>query len=394
MDASPPDGPADRAPGGPADRAPGGPSDRALDRVLDRAWVRGRTSVRARAERWHSKWWQIGQSALAAGIAWFIAADLLGHPKPFFAPVAAVVSLGTSYGQRLRRVIEVTVGVAIGVLVGDLVVAWIGSGWWQLVLVVSVAMTIAFLVDGAQVFVSQAAVQSILIATIVPTTGEAFLRFTDALIGGAVALAAATLVPGAPLRRPREQSGRVMRKIAQLLRAAATVMVDAKVEPALDLLADARATDDLIRELQAAADEGLSVVASSPFRVRHRPGVRRMAELVDPLDRALRSTRVLVRRTAVAAYHQRPVPASYALLASDLATAADLVAEELEADRLAEAARPALLMVGHSSGLVDRTDDLSAEVVLAQIRSIVVDLLLLTGMGQLEATDALPPPHE
>ena len=28
------------------------------------------------------------------------------------------------------------------------------------------------------------------------------------------------------------------------------------------------------------------------------------------------------------------------------------------------------------------------------VRSIVVDLLLLTGMGQLESTDALPPPRE
>ena len=52
------------------------------------------------------------QCAVAAGVAWLIAADLLGHPTPFFAPVAAVVSLGTSYGQRLRRVAEVTLGVA------------------------------------------------------------------------------------------------------------------------------------------------------------------------------------------------------------------------------------------------------------------------------------------
>ena len=37
------------------------------------------------------------------------------------------------------------------------------------------------------------------------------------------------------------------------------------------------------------------------------------------------------------------------------------------------------------------TDDLSAEVVLAQLRSVVADLLLLTGMDALEATDALPP---
>ena len=48
---------------------------------------------------------------------------MFGHPTPFFAPIAAVVSLGTSYGQRLRRVAEVTLGVAIGVFVGDLLTA-------------------------------------------------------------------------------------------------------------------------------------------------------------------------------------------------------------------------------------------------------------------------------
>ena len=42
--------------------------------------------------------------------------------------------------------------------------------------------------------------------------------------------------------------------------------------------------------------------------------------------------------------------------------------------------------------MVERTDVLSAEVVLAQLRSIVADLLMVTGMDSLEATDALPPP--
>ena len=41
---------------------------------------------------------------------------------------------------------------------------------------------------------------------------------------------------------------------------------------------------------------------------------------------------------------------------------------------------------------VERTDQLTAEVVLAQLRSVVVDLLLLTGLDQMESTDALPPP--
>jgi hypothetical protein len=117
-----------------------------------------------------------------------------------------------------------------------------------------------------------------------------------------------------------------------------------------------------------------------------------MADLVEPLDRALRSTRVLVRQTAVAAYRQRPVPKAYSLLAMDLADATDLVADELAADRMAVGARDALLAVGEASGLVGRAEEMNAEVVLIQLRSVVVDLLLLTGMTQLESTDALPPP--
>jgi uncharacterized membrane protein YgaE (UPF0421/DUF939 family) len=359
---------------------------------LDRLWARGRDSIRARLGRLNAKKWQIIQCAAAAGVAWLIAADLLGHPKPFFAPVAAVVSLGTSYGQRLRRVAEVTAGVALGVLLADLLAILIGPGWWQLTLVVVLAMSTALLITSGQMFVTQAAVQSIIISALVPQPSQALVRWSDAVIGGCVALVAATVVPAAPLRRPREQAARVVRKIAALLRAAAGVMVDGVPERALELLADARSTDSLIRELQDAADEGMAVVSSSPFRVRHRKDIRKMADLVEPLDRALRSTRVLVRQTAVAAYHQRHVPKSYSLLALDLADAADLVADELAADRMAVAARDALLQVGEASGLVERAEEMTAEVVLAQLRSIVVDLLLLTGLDQIESTEALPAP--
>jgi uncharacterized membrane protein YgaE (UPF0421/DUF939 family) len=360
---------------------------------LDRAWEIGRTSMRARVRRFEAKRWQIGQCAIAAGVAWLIAADVLGHQSPFFAPVAAVVALGTSYGQRLRRVAEVPAGVAVGVFLADLLVMLVGQGWWQITLIVALAMSAALLLDGGPLLVTQAAVQSIVGTKEVPDPGAGFTRWLDAVIGGAVALVAAAVVPAAPLRRPREQAAVVVRKIATLLRAAGEVMQDGHADRALELLADARATDGLIRELQAAADEGLSVVDSSPFRVRHRADLRKMAELVEPLDRAMRSTRVLVRQVAVGAYQSRPVPGSYALLALDLADATDTVAQELAANRLAVAAQPALLAVATATGQVERTPVLSAEAVLAQLRSVVVDLLMVTGMQQLEATDALPPPR-
>ena len=358
---------------------------------LDRALRRSRASARQRLARLEANAWHIAQCSVAAGVAWLVATDVVGHETPFFAPIAAVLGLGTSYGQRLRRVAEVTLGVAIGVFVADLFVLLFGSGAWQLTVVVALSMTTAFLLDAGRLFVTQAAVQSIVVVTLIPDPGAAFTRWSDALVGGAVALVAATLVPRAPLRRPREQSAVVVRKVAALLNAAAEVMTEGDVDRAMDLLADARTTDVLIRELQDASDEGLSVVASSPFRLRHREPLRRMAELVEPLDLAMRNTRVLVRRAAVAAYRREPVPPAYAKVCAELADAAYLVAGELEADRMPAAARPALLEVAAATSQVERSRELSAEMVLGQMRSVTADLLRITGLGVVESTDALPP---
>src|SRR5690242_4685607 len=357
---------------------------------VDLALARSRTSLRARVARLRSKSWQVGQCAIAAGVAWYVAADLIGHDRPFFAPIAAVVALGTSYGQRLRRVAEVTLGVAIGVFLGDVITHLLGSGGWQIALIVSLAMVSALLLDAGAIFVTQAAVQAIVVSTLLPDPGKAFTRWTDALIGGAVALLAATVVPGAPLRRPREQAAVVVSRISALLRSSATSIEDGDVDRAMATLADARRSDALIAELRAAADEGMSVVASSPFRWRHRGGVRRMLELVEPLDFALRNTRVIARRVAVAAYRHEPIPPGYATFLRDLAEVTDQMTAELRADRMAETARDPLIALGRASAHLERTTVLSAEVVVAGVRSLIADLLAVSGMDPLDATDQIP----
>lgn len=360
---------------------------------LDRIWSIGRVSLHEGLTRLRSKWWHIGQCAVAAGLAWYLAHDVLGHPKPFFAPIVAVVCLGTSYGQRVRRVVEVTVGVAIGVFLADLLLLLIGTGAWQVAVLVALSMSVTLLLNAGTLFVTQAAVQGIVTVTFAAAPGYAFTRWLDALIGGAVALVAATVVPRAPLRRPREQAALVVRRVAELLRAGAASAQDGDVERSLAVLAAARSTDRLIRELHDAADEGLSVLASSPFRRRHAVPVRAMVELVEPLDRAIRNTRVLVRRMALTSYRHEPLPPAYVRLCTNLADAVDGLAEELTAGGEATGAQGALLRIGEGTAEVERVSDLSADVVLAQIRSIVVDLLQITGMGVLEATDALPPPR-
>ena len=72
--------------------------------------------------------WSIVQAAVAAGIAWFLAHTVLGHPQPFFAPIAAVVALAAGTGGRGTQAVQMLLGVAVGVVVGELLVLVLGTG--------------------------------------------------------------------------------------------------------------------------------------------------------------------------------------------------------------------------------------------------------------------------
>ena len=114
--------------------------------------------------------------------------------------------------------------------------------------------------------------------------GQAFTRWTDALIGGGVALVAASIAPQAPLRRPRVAASEVARKISELLRRAAASAEDRDVEAAAEVLASARET-----ERAARADDGRRRGPLRPAQLAVRGGRPRhsqMADLIEPLDLA------------------------------------------------------------------------------------------------------------
>jgi len=89
---------------------------RAFD-LSERTTQLGRRSVAQRLGRLRSRAFLIAQTAVTAGLAWFLAAELLGHPQPFFAPIAAIICLGGTFGHRLRRGVEIALGVAVGIAV-------------------------------------------------------------------------------------------------------------------------------------------------------------------------------------------------------------------------------------------------------------------------------------
>jgi uncharacterized membrane protein YgaE (UPF0421/DUF939 family) len=60
--------------------------------------VRARRRLEGALRRLRSSALPIVQCGLAAGAAWLVAHDVVGHERPFFAPIAAVISLGVSLG--------------------------------------------------------------------------------------------------------------------------------------------------------------------------------------------------------------------------------------------------------------------------------------------------------
>lgn len=358
--------------------------------LTENAWERGRLSLDARLRRLHTKAWMIGQCAIAAAVAWLVATEVFGHTTPFFAPVAAVLCLGTSYGQRLRRVAEVSIGCAVGIGIADLFTDLFGQGGWQIAIVVAVSMSAAVLLDAGVMFISQAAVQSIVVSTLLPVDGGVS-RIVDALIGGAVALVAATIVPGAPLRRPREEAAKVAAELSWLLRSTREAARDIDVAGAQDALDRARETEVQLGELRAAAGEGLEVVRSSPFRRSAKEHVVTIAELVGPLDRALRNTRVLIRRVVVSARLDETMPPDYLIMLDEIADATEEVAQRLAANESAEGVRSRFVAIAAASADASTPLTLSAAVVLGQIRSLLVDLLELTGATTPEAIALVPP---
>ncbi|MGW0193987.1 FUSC family protein [Nonomuraea sp. NPDC003201] len=338
----------------------------------------------------------IAQCAVGAALAWIIAMELLGHPRPFFAPISVLICVGVGLGQRLRRVAELVIGVSLGVGVGDLLVSWIGSGAWQIALVVALAMAVAVLLNSGALFVAQAGSSAVLVATLVPGDGAGGLdRMADALTGGIVGVMAVALLPASPFTIAAKHLSGVLDALSTVLERAAEAIEKRDVELAAEALEEARNTQEAVAEFEHALETAKEITMLSPLHWHRKARLARYETAAVPVDLALRNARVLSRRTLASLGEASPPPTSLAEALREVSEAALLLQLELGAGREPTLARQALLAVAAR----ERPDGLgfSAHVIIAQLRSVVVDLLQATGMEHEAATDTLTPldePHD
>jgi uncharacterized membrane protein YgaE (UPF0421/DUF939 family) len=362
---------------------------RAFD-LSERTIRHGEESAIRRLERWRQRGFLIAQCSVTAGLAWLIAGLLLGHKVPYFAAASAILVLGMTYGQRLRRGVDVAIGVTLGVALGDLWLVLFGAGVWQVVLVCAIAMSLATLVGASPVITTTAGANSIAVLVMAPSPIYGVERWTDAVIGSALALLVATVAPSGPLRKPGEVAAKVVAGMADTLEAAADALSAKDEHGASTVLDRVQVAEKDMATFDAAAAEGLEVVRHSPFRRRQLGLAITLSGLHQPLDSAVHNLRVLVRRSVVAIWRGEEVPVTYQDLVRRLAEACRFIAHEFSEHRLPTAAKDQLREIAEATPHLHLTHSISAIVILAQIRSIVTDLMELTGMEYVEARELIP----
>jgi uncharacterized membrane protein YgaE (UPF0421/DUF939 family) len=329
--------------------------------------------------------WPLLQSTAAATAAWVIARQLNDHPDPFFAPIAAVVALNASRGERGANAVRLLVGVVVGITAGELAVSALGGGYGTLAMATFAGMAVAVALGAARVTIAQAAAGAIL--TVAVADGQAGpQRLVDALIGAGVALVFSQVLfspePVALLRRAEASALADMAEGLELTARALERDDEELAERAMTSLRDLR---DRLVELSRTRRASSRVVRHSLlWRTRMAPVVRE-SENAGHLDLLGGSCLLLARTALIMSPPERrrlaPSIRNLAGAITDLARApGDRSTRQRAADR-------ALALVHSVAGSPPRPQ--AALAASAVLRMAATDVMVFAGVDPDQAADAV-----
>lgn len=342
--------------------------------------------------RLRARAWPILQTAGAAVAAWYLAKLLVDEQEPVFASIAAVIALGAAYGQRRERAVELVGGVVLGIGVADLLVGAIGSGGWQLGVMVLLAMSVAVALGGGAILVTEAAVSAILLVLLEPSgSGLPPSRLVEALIGGGVALAVAALAfPPDPVLHVGRSVQAIFGGLGRALQEVAAALQASDTERAEGALEASRQLDGAVRGLEETLALGHETARFAPGRRSARLGLERYERPARHVDFAVRNTRVLARHSLRFVRSGSAVPPELAEAVRELSLAVWALAAEVEnPDPSArEVHRHASRAATGATRSFEGKPDLGLAEIVAQVRSTAIDLVRAADAAA--ATEAQP----
>jgi len=326
------------------------------------------------------------QGTLAATAAWVIAEHILGNHEPFFAPIAAVVALNASLGERGLNAVRLLLGVVVGIVAGELTIAALGGGYGSLALAVFAATAVARALGGVRIVIAQAAAAAIL--TVAVANGEAGTqRLADALIGVGVALLfTQVLFSPEPLALLRRAEAAALADMAEALRLTARALEGDDDDMAERAMNHLRTLRDRLSELGRTRAASRRVARrSAVWRSQIAPVVRE-TEDAGRLD-LLGGSCLTLTRAAMATDHacRRRLAPRVRELADALADLSgepgDRATRQEAADRALEVARR--LATG------DTPSEPEAVAAIVALRRAASDLMIFAGVDAEQADAAV-----
>lgn len=352
--------------------------------------IRRRLDARLAGRRVWESLPAILQITAAVAAAYAIAHYGLGHATPILAVTVTINSLGFARDARPRRVAETLLGILLGVALADVLTIFLGSGIWQLVVVLLVVFVVGRIVSPNPGFALAAALPSALVV-LVPVTGSPFGRTLDAVVAGVVALVATALLPRDPGRAAARDRTTLFSVLVESMGSIVDALNDADAAAGDLALTRLRRTQPLVDAWRTSLDTAISVARVSPFLRTRLPDYQRNARVVESADLASRHLRTLARRVEFLVRDGVPRPAIAELVAT-ATTGVRLLGEELADPQVAGASRSLLTDLARrlDPALVVPEAGISDAAVVLMLRPFVVDLLAGTGMPLDDARALLP----
>lgn len=328
------------------------------------------------------------QAAVAAALAWLIAHRVLGHPQPFFAPIAAAISLSTSHIQRSRRIAQMVAGVLLGIGVAELLTPLLGISTAALgiivlvTMIVTIAVGFGFFGDG-MMFPNQAAASAVLVVA-VHRQGTGPERAIDALVGGAVALVIGVgLFPANPLSLLADAESDVLRTLAAKLGEVVEILRGGRDVSDEWTLTTGHAIHRQLSALSRARATARANVRVAPRRFHLRPAVDAEVERTGRVDLMANAVLSLIRAATLRSDGRRPPPAE---LRDTIASLAEGLSDLAAAERpwppalLSDVERRAEAAISQVTARHVDTDQVVASILRATARDLisVIELPALT----------------
>ena len=229
---------------------------------------------------------QAARAAIAAGLSWFVAAQVVGNPIPVFAPLAALLTVQTTLWESVSRGAQRVAGVVVGVIVAFGFARLVGIHAWSIGLIIFAALLIGRALRLGVHGSIQVPVSALLVLAVGGTRAAyAGDRVIDTVIGAGIGVIVSLVpAPSSAVTQASEAVASLATQLGQLL---------GSINDALRVTADRDAPLRNARLLAQQTADATRVVDQATTSIRLNPATRSSAATITRLAESLETLRLV-----------------------------------------------------------------------------------------------------